>query len=281
MIIDAHIHLLPRKVHRDRTSFCRTDPAFDALYSSPKARVATEEEIIQYMDVSGIDRAVVFGFPWTDPDLVRENNDEIISFSHRRPGRIIPFAVLSPMGGMVAITEAERTLQGGFAGLGELAVYRGGWNRETLESLDPILHLAAQHGRPVTIHVNEPVGHDYPGKIETDFKALLHLIERNPLATIILAHFGGGLFIYALMPEIAAVLSRTYLDTAAAPFLYDPGIYDIACRVMGLDKILFGSDFPLLSYSPYVREMEKAGLSDTVLDKILGGNALKLLNKTT
>lgn len=276
MIIDCHVHLLPAKVRKNRALFCKSDEAFGAVYSSEKARLVSEEDIIAYLDGSSIDKAVVFGFPWESEDLVRENNDEVWSFYQRFPDRIIPFAVLSAGRRDAALREASRTLNGGFFGLGELAMYHGGWNLDDFEALSPSLQLAQMKAVPVLIHINEPVGHHYPGKIPVDFRGLLKIIHMHPEVDFILAHFGGGVFVYALMPEIREILARTYFDTAACPFLYDPRIFDVACRILGPDKILFGSDYPLLPLSRYLKEMDKAGLDGSLREGILGTNALRL-----
>lgn len=277
MIIDCHVHLLPAQVRKDRTRFCHRDAAFNALYCSEKSRLASEEDIIGYLDESAIDKAVVFGFPWEDHDIVRRNNAEVWDFHHRYPDRIIPFACLSCEGGDRAYREAERTIGKGFAGIGELAVYSYGWTRDHFQSLAPVVELARRAKVPVLVHVNEPVGHDYPGKIGVDFLALVDLIKSNPSVNFILAHFGGGIFVYGLMPEIGRVLARTYVDTAAQPFVYHARVYDIAVRIMGADKVLFGSDYPLLPLSRYVKEFEKEGLDGELRTRILGENAAELL----
>lgn len=279
MIIDSHVHLLPKKVRRNRTLFCASDPAFGSVYSSPKAKLASDREIIEYLDRSGIEKAVVFGFPWASHDLVKRNNDEVWTFHERNPDRIIPFAVLSPKREEETWREAARTLSQGFAGIGELAMYHGGWSLADFEALHPNLELAASRKVPVLIHVNEPVGHVYPGKSPVDFRGLLRIIEAHPDVDFILAHWGGGIFIYALMPEVRKILARTYLDTAASPFLYSPDIFGIACRVMGPEKIFFGSDFPLLPLERYLKELDKAGIEGSTRDLILGGNIQRLLNK--
>jgi uncharacterized protein len=72
-------------------------------------------------------------------------------------------------------------------------------------------------------------------------------------------------------------LENVYFDTAASPFLYDPHIYRYAKEIAGLDKILFGSDFPLLKPARYFKELEKTGLSPDEIDSICGGNAARLL----
>ncbi len=277
MIIDAHVHLLPREVKENRSVFCERDRAFSAIYTSEKAGICSEQELIDYMDRFHIEKSIVFGFPWDDPELVEQNNDQILSFHERFKDRVIPFAVLSSRGNEWAYREAERCMAAGFAGLGELACYEGGWTSDRLDGLQAGLDLAAKKGVPVTLHVNEPVGHEYPGKVNVDFNGLIKLIQNNPALDFILAHLGGGIFVYGLMPEVARIMKRTYFDTAASPFLYDSRVLDIAGKIVGPDKILFGSDFPLIGLSRYETEFEKARINEDFRDKILGGNAAKLL----
>ena len=164
MIIDSHVHLLPKKVRRNRTLFCASDPAFGSVYSSPKARLASDREIIEYLDRSGIGKAVVFGFPWEHHDLVKRNNDEVWAFHERYPDRIIPFAVLSPKREEETWREAARTVGHGFAGIGELAMYHGGWSLADFEALHPNLELAATRGVPVTYSCQRTGGTRLSGK---------------------------------------------------------------------------------------------------------------------
>ena len=53
----------------------------------------------------------------------------------------------------------------------------------------------------------------------------------------------------------------------------------MACRILGPEKILFGSDFPLLPLPRYLIELDKIQLDETVREGILGKNILKLLDK--
>ncbi len=97
---------------------------------------------------------------------------------------------------------------------------------------------------------------------------------------IVLAHWGGGLFFYYLMKrDMKELLKHTWFDTAASPNLYDRDIYSIASTIVGPDRILFGSDFPLLRPGRYFKEMEEAGLSRNATGKICGENAALLLAK--
>ncbi|MGB5991237.1 MAG: amidohydrolase family protein, partial [Desulfobacterales bacterium] len=128
------------------------------------------------------------------------------------------------------------------------------------------------------IHTNEPVGHLYPGKTPNTLKQIYNLITRFSENKIVLAHWGGGIFFYNLLKkEVKERLKNVYFDTAASPFLYHLEIYRYAVEIAGLDKILFGSDFPLLKPARYFKELENAGLAKTQIDAISGLNAAKLL----
>ena len=102
------------------------------------------------------------------------------------------------------------------------------------------------------------------------------LIENFPDNTIICAHWGGGLPFYALMPEVGAALSNVYFDSAASPFLYQPGIYRVVADVVGADHILFASDYPLMPHSRPLSELAGQPLPDCQRRLILGENAARL-----
>jgi hypothetical protein len=79
------------------------------------------------------------------------------------------------------------------------------------------------------------------------------------------------------MPEVRQALENVYFDTAASPFLYRPEVYLQVCHLVGADRILFGSDYPLMPPGRVLREMDSAGLPDEYRDMILSGNARRLL----
>lgn len=277
MIIDFHTHLFPESICTGREACCESEPAFDMLYRSPKSRLVSEEALLKAMDENGVDQSVVFGFPWQSPELFKRHNDFILKAVQRHPDRLVGFGCFDPAS-REAAQEAERCLDGGLAGIGELAFYRSGIESESLAQLAPIMDVCRARGRPVLIHTNEPVGHDYPGKTPNTFAQIYRMVERFPDNTIVLAHWGGGLFFFNLLKkEVKERLRNVYFDTAASPFLYDPAIYRIAIQVVGVSKILFGSDFPLISPARYFKEFQDAGLSDEELRQVCGTNAGRLL----
>jgi predicted TIM-barrel fold metal-dependent hydrolase len=79
------------------------------------------------------------------------------------------------------------------------------------------------------------------------------------------------------MPEVAKAMANVYYDTAASPFLYSKKIYAIVSEIVGARKILFGTDFPLLSPRRYYQALEESGLSGEDRERILGLNFLRLM----
>jgi uncharacterized protein len=79
------------------------------------------------------------------------------------------------------------------------------------------------------------------------------------------------------MPEVKAALKNVYFDTAASPFLYNSQVYSQVAQLVGADKILFGSDYPLIPQRRLLKEISALDLSAAIKRKILVGNANKLL----
>ena len=278
MIIDVHTHIFPSDIRQNRQKFFPSESAFKLLYQSPKARLIGGQELISVMDANRVDQAVVFGFPWTNIELAKTHNDYILEMVQQYPDRFIGLGCFDPASPGAA-AEAERCLAGGLCGIGELAFYQSGIDDSSLEQLEPIMGMCAERSLPVLIHTNEPVGHDYHGKTPITLSQIYGLIKRFADNKIVLAHWGGGLFFYTLMKkEVKKSLKNVYFDTAASPYLYDPEVYQIAIKFAGIDKILFGSDYPLLAPEKYFSEMQQSGLAKNQMDQICGSNARHLFN---
>ena len=278
MIIDCHTHIFPPSIRDNRGPLIKADPAFRLLYNSAKAKLVGASELIDQMDRSGVDKTVVFGFPWNDPELTRLHNDYVGEAASRFSHRLLPFVCVDPKVSQAA-EEVERCLAGGMRGAGELAFYTEVLDSSVVGVLEPIASACRQHRVPLMIHTNERVGHWYPGKAEASLKVIYELIRAFPDNRFILCHWGGGLFVYELLKkEAREVLSQVAYDTAASPFLYDPAIYAVAVKIVGAQRILFGSDYPLIMPERYFEEMAAAGLSEEEQAWIKGRSAAKWLN---
>jgi predicted TIM-barrel fold metal-dependent hydrolase len=278
MIIDCHTHIFPDEVRRNRGKYSQKDPAFAEIYKDEKAKMVGVEELIRSMDEGGIDKAVVCGFPWSDSALCSAGNDYTLEGMHRFPERIIGFGCIQPNHGDEAVEETKRCISLGMKGIGELAsYYPPATSLCDIDSLRPICEILEEADLPLMLHSNEMVGHSYPGKCNTPLTSIYDFILAFPRVRILLAHWGGGFFFYELMPEVAKAAEKTWYDTAASPFLYRRKIYSVALTIVGADKILFGSDYPLVPPRRYIEEMEDSGLREEERRKILGQNIKNLL----
>lgn len=274
-LIDAHVHVFPEEFRRERTRLCQRDPGFKTIYEDPRARMATAQEAVVALEEVGAQAAVAFGFPWRDMGLCKAHNNYVAEVSRSWPNRFLGLGCLSPSLGRRGVLEARRCLEMGLKGIGELAAYGG---RSSLFGyfFQSLAELLASQGLPMVLHVTESVGHPYPGKDRTDLEALYRWIQAHPELDLVLAHWGGGILFYELMPEVRRAFQRVFYDTAASPFLYRPEIYQVAVRILGQERVLWGSDFPLIHPRRYFKELESVELSNQALQGILGGNAARL-----
>jgi len=274
-IVDSHTHILPKFVDDNRDQFIASDTTFKELFSNGE-KIVSVQTLIDSMDKNSIDSSVVLGFGWTDKELAKRCNDYIINSYNKYSSRIIPFCSINPLWGDCAITQVSDYKKIGVRGIGEL--------HPTLQNFElndnfyqPFWDELKANNLPVVIHASEPVGHRYPGKGYLPADKLVDFINNNQNLKIICAHWGGGLIFYSLMPEINSILDNVFFDSAASNYLYDNRIFDIATRMMNSDKILFGSDFPIISQKAVLNSLNISITDELVKNKILGVNIGNLL----
>lgn len=277
MIIDSHCHILPPRFQERRAQLLAQDDTFAALFARENAAMATVETLIEAMGAAEISRSVVMGMGWTDPLVAREANDYIVDAVHRHPQRLTGFCSVNPAWGEAALEEVERCAAAGLAGIGELHPDTQGFDITDGAGLAPLMDAARRLGLPVLVHSSEPVGHMYPGKGATTPDKLCRFIENFPENTIICAHWGGGLPFYALMPEVSDLLRNAYFDMAASPLLYRPEVVPAAAQLVGPEKVLFATDYPLIRHKRMLRQVTDSGLEPAAQQAILGGNAARVL----
>lgn len=278
MILDAHTHLFPPEVSGRREAFFQGEADFRLLYEDPRARLVGAAELVAYLDENGIDGACSFAFPWRHPDTARLCNDYCLASAKDFPGRILPFACVNPLLGAAALREAERCLAAGARGVGEIATYGDGLGPKVRAALSPLAALCREAGVPLLLHTNEAVGHSYPGKSAMELSQVYDLVAEHPETCWVLAHWGGGLFVYYLLrKEADEVLRNCWFDTAAGPFLYKPEAYRRFFDIAGPKRLVFGSDYPLLGLPRYRRDAEQAGLSEDEKRRLFGENLNELL----
>lgn len=274
MIVDAHVHILPDRVRAHLDEVTAAEPWFAACHARGQ-RVASAESLIAAMDEHAVDRAVCFSWPFADPGLCAEGNDYVALACRLYPDRLVGFGVIQPLD-PAAPAEVTRCARLGLRGIGEMNADAQGW-----QLLDPSVDAAVRESvaaaMPWTLHCSEPVGRAYPGRGTAGPDRILSFAERHEELTLICAHLGGGLPLYASIPEVARVCGRLHFDTAAQPYVYEPSVYRAMVEAVGAERILLGSDHPLLDVPRYLGALDAAGVSVAARDLITGGNAARLL----
>ena len=280
-IVDFHCHILPPSFPDRHEELAMRDSTYSELFPQPGARMATAESLMEAMRQAGVAHSVALGFGWTDLELARETNDYLIQAVDRHSEQLTGFCTVNPAWGDRALEEVERCVSAGLRGIGELHPDTQGFDISDITRMSPMMELARSLKLPVLVHTSEPVGHHYPGKGKTTPDRVYRFVKNFPGNTIVCAHWGGGLPFYGLMPEIPEELRNVYFDTAASPFLYRPEIFATVAGIIGPERILFGTDYPLLRHRRILEQVDSSGLDDLSKSAILGGNAEKLLGLET
>jgi predicted TIM-barrel fold metal-dependent hydrolase len=292
--IDIHMHFQPPEAFAYLADAAEREPYWAMLLglhaeTRQTATSADEGRVLADMDRAGIDRAVIQGEYYRQHESCVAANDRALALYRRHPERFLVFAIVQPTDHR-ALDEVRRCAAAGAAGIGELNPYAQGF---TLDS-PAFLRLAEtciDLGLPILLHVNEPVGRYYPGKAVTPLAQYYDLALRFPELTIILAHWGGGLFFYELMPSVRQALRNVWYDTAASPLLYPTAdIFAVALRCVHPRKILFGSDYPLPLFprvsrepdlSAFLNDIMALDIAPDIRDDLLGYNSARLLGLMT
>lgn len=265
------------------------------------AAAGIDTQILRLQNVSGID---AFD-PQEGADIARAANEEIAELARRYPGRFIPYAAVPLRDVPSAVTELERAVTRlGHQGVG----ISTGVDGKTLDhhEFEPLFECAARLRVPILILPNHPSSIDgaigeqgwltgaFGFQVDLSLVALKLLasgrLERYPALAIILANLGGVFpFIIErldgywervhagarpLPVRPLQALRRYYLETASG----HPAAIRMTAEVMGIEKLLFGSDYPSFDFVRALASVRESGLPPQDIERILGGNARALLH---
>lgn len=290
-VTDCHVHLYPPAVNRSPAAWaaahgeghwatlCARRRKNDrAVQSFPSVA-----ELLRAMDAAGVARAVLLGWYWEKPESCVMQNRFYAKWVQAHPDRLAAFATLHPAAGRKATLDEVRRAHGeGLCGLGELSPHSQGYSVD-----DPVfgavLKLAARLHLPVNLHVTDPESGNYPGRVETPLKDFVRLARKYPKTAFILAHWGGLL---PLRQSSALALRNVYYDTAASPLLYAEDIWRRFLAVVPVERVLFGSDYPLNVYPRIdaepnlvrlVAEVHRAAPNADQLQAVVCDNAARII----
>jgi len=248
VIIDAHVHIGKAAGYR-----------------------ADADQLLRLADRAGFDRIVCSHFGAMNYDMY-EGNRQLGEAVLRHPDRIQGYAAItSARYGQLAVEEIQRCHEVyGMRGVKILHRVGGLGSYGLITSINepfmyPIIAKAAELKLPV-------LAHSTPEECEG-------LSQVVPDAIIIMAHMGGCPT--ALGDWHRAILAaRRYpniiLDTASS--MNDLGYIEAAVAAVGAERVLFGTDMPLLDPFFGLAKVTSAELSQDALDRILAGNICRLMS---
>ena len=222
--------------------------------------VGDYDQLEEVMAKYGISRA--FMFCLDEPDrhpAFRAANDRTLAFAERSGGRLVPFVRLdlneSP------IEEATRCLDAGARGI--KLHPRAQKFTATDERLGPVFELAAERRVPILIHA----GRGLPPIAD----GLASLLERNPDATLILAH--AGIADLAELARTMAGRKGVLFDTSTWSAVDLLDFY----RQVPPEQVVYASDYPYGqqpgSLLIALKTARCAGYTDDQLRGLLAGTA--------
>ena len=240
-IFDVHAHL-------DATS------DFQMLGTTPTAVVNT-------LDALGIAGACVSSILSIHADCAHGNRNMLAAVKEF-PGRLYGYITVSPHGAPVDPAPFFETP--GVLGLKVHAAF----HRSAIDDphYDPYYEYANAHALPVLFHAWEAA----------DVANIAKLAARFPAAKLIVGH--GAMRTWEVKREVIAAVQRyenVFADTTVS-VAYD-GAVEYAVSVLGADRLLYGSDLPFYDCRHVVGKVATARLSDTEKEKILAGNARRIL----
>ena len=232
----------------------------------------SSEHLINWADKCGFDRVFVSHMSAIRYDFHEGANREVAEMVKQFPDRIIGYvAIGSPYHGNDALDELAMGVEDyGMRGLKIYSSIRGGFGTAaTLYSIDnpailPLIQKAAHYKIPILAHAT-------PEECE----AVSRLV---PDAILIMAHAGGqpvSLGDWNRAIESAKKYSNILLDTTSS--LADMGYLEAIVAAIGAERLLFGTDMPLLDPHVQVAKVKYAGLTQSQKELILGGNMARIL----
>ncbi|MGB0221013.1 MAG: amidohydrolase family protein [Sinimarinibacterium flocculans] len=249
------------------------DPIFDSLRRWTRSRLPEAElpvaATLAQMDAAGVNRALISA--WHAPRRTLIGNDEVASFVAQAPQRLVGVGSVDITRPMDAVREARRCVQE----LGFRAIRVLPWLFElppTDRRYYPLYAACCDLGVPFCTQIGHTgplmpseVGRPiYLDQIALDF----------PQLVIVGGHIG-----YPWTDEAVAVATKhenVYIDTSAyVPKRYPPALVDFL-RGHGRRKVLWGSNYPMLTPEQTLDGLDGLGLDEQTLELFLAGNTRRV-----
>lgn len=261
-IIDFHAH-----IYSDAVA-ARAVSGIERFYGIPDCRGnGTVEELLALAKKHNVE-AVVCHAVATSVHQVCKIND-FVAGEAAKHAEIVPFMTLHPEMTAAEITaEIERARTLGCVGLKLHPDFQhfaldGKDCFKILERVSPDI--------PVLFHTGDRrYDFSHPRQMAVAAKAFPHL-------TMIAAHMGG----YSEWSDVEVYLGtpNVKMDTSSALKFMSPEHAVGIIRELGVERFMFGTDYPMWSYDDELERFNRLPLSEEERNAILYGNAKSLLDK--
>lgn len=213
--------------------------------------------------------------PRGDLPKTRALNNNVLSLAQEHSGRFLPICSVHPSDGSEALLELNRVAAMGAKGI------KLHPNTQQFDVADPtvtaVVTRATEHKLPVIFDGYSPFDANQPGKF-------VQLAMAAPEGRIIIAHALGpqfpNLLVYEFLARYPWWRRNVWIDlSATAPLLArSPFAESFAwvCRKLGVDRLLYGSDYPLDEPKNALEAVTSYGFSKEELSAILYKNAAEL-----
>jgi predicted TIM-barrel fold metal-dependent hydrolase len=210
----------------------------------------------------------------------RVTNDEVLQFAADNADVAIAFASIDPTRGPEALREARRLLGTGLVrGLKLHPPLQQFWPNDPLAY--PLYEVFAEANLPVLFHTGHSgIGTGMPGgggiRLKYGNPMMIDDVAVDfPDLPIILAHPSFPWQDEAI--SICLHKPTVYIDLSGwSPKYFSPTLVQYANTLLK-HKVLFGSDFPLITPDRWIADLAKIGIRDEVRPLIMKENARRLL----
>ena len=210
----------------------------------------------------------------------RYKNEEVAEIAAQNSDIMIPFASIDPHKGKMGVREARRMIEHyGVKGFKFHPTYQGFYPNDRLAY--PLYEVLAEHGAIALFHTGQTgVGSGMRGGngMRLKFSNPMYLDDVAvdfPDMPIVMAHPSFPWQEEAL--SVAKHKPNVYIDMSGWSPKYFPELLVRYANTLLKHKMLFGSDWPMISPERWLADFEKISIKDEVRPLILKDNAAKLL----
>jgi uncharacterized protein len=230
----------------------------------------TVDAALREMDEAGVSRALLCA--WSGPNGMLIDNDEVAAVVSDHPTRFAGVASVDLRQPVAAVRELRRAVED--LGFIALRIVPWLWNLPPDDRrYYPLYTACAELGIPFCTQIGHtgPLRPSEPGR---PIPYLDNVLLEFPDLVVVGGHVGYPWIDEAL--SLATKYPNFYIDTSAYVVHRLPGALLDFMRGRGRNRVLFGTNWPMLSAGRCLEKFEDAGLDDDAAGLFLAENAQRL-----